>query len=194
MTLKKLTLATAVAATAALTVPLAAHAESDFNSGGGANITASARVDFSVTIPKFVFLQVGTGSMMADNGTIDVISVSVPAASIGNSTPVAATGGNLTGGAVTVVVRGNNGDMTLGSTAPVAGLSNGSGDNIVWTQIATATTGGTAHPAINGAALTYTATGKVVNAVGTWTYSYLNSITPPPGTYTGQVTYTATTP
>ena len=72
MTLKKLTLATAVAATAALTVPLAAHAESDFNSGGGANITASARVDFSVTIPKFVFLQVGTGTMMADNGTIDV--------------------------------------------------------------------------------------------------------------------------
>lgn len=192
MTLKKLTLATAVAATA-LTLPLAAHAESDFNSGGGAGITASARVDFSVTIPKFVFLQVGTGSMMADNGTIDVISVSVPAASIGNSTPVAATGGNLTGGAVTVVVRGNNGNMTLASTSP-ADLSNGSGDNIAWTQIATAITGGTAHPTINGAAETYTAAGKVVNAVGTWTYSYLNSITPAPGTYTGQVTYTATTP
>ena len=193
MTLKKLTLASAVSAVAALTVPLAAHAESNFNSSGGANITASARVDFSVTIPKFVFLQVGTGTMMADNGTIDVITVSVPAASIGNSTPIAATGGNLTGGSVTVVVRGNNGDMTLASTSPAA-LSNGSGDNIAWTQIATATAGGTAHPTINGAALPYTATGKVVNASGTWTYSYLNQFTQPPGVYTGQVTYTATTP
>lgn len=194
MKLNRLTLATAVAATAALAVPLAAHAESDFNSGGGAGITASAHVDFSVTIPKFVFLQVGTGTMMADNTTVDLITVSVPPANVGNSTPVAATGGNLTGGQVTVVVRGNNGDMTLGSTAPVAGLSNGSGDNIVWTQIATAITGGMTHPTINGSTVPYVATGKVVNASGTWTYSYLNSITPAPGTYTGQVTYTATTP
>jgi hypothetical protein len=35
---------------------------------------------------------------------------------------------------------------------------------------------------------------NVVNVNGTWTYSYLNTITPAAGTYTGQVLYTATAP
>ena len=54
--------------------------------------------------------------------------------------------------------------------------------------------GGATHPTINGGTTSYTATNKVVNVNGTWTYSYLNSVTPAAGAYTGQVTYTATTP
>ena len=50
-----------LAAAVALASPFAANAESNFTTGGGANITATARVNFSVDIPKFVFLQVGTG-------------------------------------------------------------------------------------------------------------------------------------
>jgi hypothetical protein len=188
--LRNTLLASAVAA--ALAVPFAAQAESNFTTGNTANITAQARVDFAVTIPKFVFLQVGTGTLLAANGTIDLIDFSVAAASVGNGTPVAGTGGNLTGGSVTVRVIGNNGDMTLGATAPVAGLLSGT-DSIAWTQIAVATSG-PVHPPINGTAATYSATGKVVNASGNWTYSYLNSVTPPAGSYTGRVTYTATTP
>ncbi len=183
----------AAAVAGALAVPFAAQAESNFTTGVGANITASARVNFSVTIPKFVFLQVGTGTFLAANGTIDTVDFAVPAASVGNSTAVAGTGGNLTGGAVTVRVVGNNGNMTLGAVSGNPNLLSGA-DTIPWTQIAVAVTGGATHPAINGATTTYTASGKVVNVNGTWTYSYLNSVTPASGAYTGQVTYTATTP
>jgi hypothetical protein len=185
--LRNTILASAVAA--ALAVPLTAQAESNFTTGNGANITATARVNFSVNIPKFVLLQVGT----AGTGNIDLIDFAVPAANVGlGPPPVAGTGGNLTGGSVTVRVLGNNGDMTLGAVSGNPNLLSGT-DTIPWTQIAVATSG-PVHPPINGAAATYTATGKVVNANGNWTYSYLNSVTPPAGTYTGQVTYTATTP
>lgn len=185
-------LASAVAAALALAAPFAANAESNITTGAGANITATARVDFSVVIPKFVFLQVGTGTLLAANGTIDSILFTVPAGSVGNGTAVSGTGGNLTAGAVTVRVIGNNGNMTLGATAG-ANLLSGT-DTIPWTQVSTAVTGGATHPPINGAAVTFTATNKVVNINGTWTYTYLNAATVASGTYTGQVLYTATTP
>ncbi len=181
-----------LAVAAALAVPFAAQAESNFTTGSGANITATARVNFSVVIPKFVFLQVGTGTFMAGNTTIDTITFNVPAANVGDSSVIAGTGGNLTGGSVTVRVIGNNGNMTLGATAPATLLSGT--DTLAWTQIATAVTGGATHPPINGAAVTYTATNKVVNVNGTWTYTYLNAAAIAAGTYTGQVLYTATTP
>jgi hypothetical protein len=187
-------LASAVAA--ALAVPFAAQAESNFTTGNTANITATARVNFSVSIPKFVFLQVGTGPvapLLTPNATVDTVAFAVPAANVGDGSNVAGTGGNLTGGAVTVRVVGNNGNMTLGAVGSGTGLDS-AGDTIPWSQILTTTTGGTAHPPIGGAAITYTATGKIVNAAGTWTYAYDNSVTPPAGTYTGVVTYTATTP
>jgi hypothetical protein len=187
MKLKKVALAAAVVA--AISLPHAARAESNFTTGNGANITATARVDFSVSIPKFVLLQVGT----LGAGNIDDIDFVVPAASVGTGVVAATAGsGNLGNGGVTVRVVGNNGDMTLGATAG-ANLLSGT-DTIPWSQIATAITGGALHPAINGANATYTATNKVVNVTGTWTYTYLNSVTPAAGLYTGQVTYTATTP
>ena len=182
-----------LAAAVAFAIPFAANAESNINTGGGANITATARVDFSVVIPKIVFLQVGTGTFLAANSTIDAIAFSVPAASVGNSTPVAGTGGNLTGGSVTVRVVGNNGNMTLGATGPATLLSGT--DTLAWSQITATSAGGApALPAVNGATVTLPAVSKVVNINGSWTYGYANSVTPPSGTYTGQVLYTATTP
>jgi hypothetical protein len=188
MKLKKIALAAAVAA--AVSLPFAARAESNFTTGNVANITATARVDFAVNIPKFVLLQVGT----LGTGNIDTITFDVPAANVGDSGARAATAGsgNQGNGTVTVHVVGNNGNMTLGATAPATLLSGT--DTIPWTQISTAVTGGATHPTINGAAATYTATNKVVNVNGTWTYSYLNTVTPAAGAYTGQVLYTATTP
>ena len=188
-------LASAVAA--ALTVPFAANAESNFTTGAGANITATARVNFSIVIPKFVFLQVGTGPVfpaMTANATIDTIAFNVPAANVGDASIINATAasGNLGNGAVTVRVVGNNGNMTLGATGPATLLSGT--DTLAWTQIATAITGGATHPAVNGANATFTATNKVVNINGTWTYTYLNAAPVASGTYTGQVLYTATTP
>jgi len=173
---------------------MGAHAESAFTTGNTANITATARVDFSVTIPKFVFLQVGTGTNMATNAAIDVITFSVGAAAVGNGTAVAGTGGDQTNGKVTLRVRGNNGDMTLAATGPATLLSGT--DQIAWTQITVvAANGAPAHPAVGGAAVTLPATGKVVNIPnGDWTYAYANAAVVPAGTYTGRVTYTATTP
>ena len=186
-----------LAAAVALASPFVANAESNFTTGGGANITATAHVNFSIDIPKFVFLQVGTGPVfpaMAANATINTITFSVPAANVGDGTVVNATAGsgNLGNGAVTVRVVGNNGPMTLGATGP-ATLTSGT-DTLAWTQIATAITGGATHPAVNGGTVVYPATNKVVNVNGTWTYTYLNAAPLASGTYTGQVTYTATTP
>lgn len=185
--------ALAAAVATAVVLPMAAHAESNVTTGAApASLNATARVNFSVLIPRFIFLQVGTGTLLAANATIDTIAFAPAVAVVGNSTPVAGTGGNLTGGAVTVRIIGNAGNVTLAATGP-ANLTSGS-DTIPWTQISTAITGGATHPTINGANATFTAASGVVNINGTWTYSYLNTITPAAGTYTGQVLYTATTP
>jgi hypothetical protein len=175
-------------------MPLAVQAESDFNTGNAANLPAVARLDFSIAIPKIVFLQVGTGTLFVDDTTIDVITFNVPAANVGDGSNIAGTGGNLGSGQVTMRVIGNNGNMSLGVAGPVAGLDS-AGDKIPWSEILVAA-GGTApaHPAINGAASTLVAVNKVVNLNGTWTYTYDNVGTYAAGTYTGRLTYTATVP
>lgn len=177
----------------AAALPLAVLAESNVSSGAG-TLTATARVNFSVAIPRLLFLQVGTGTLLAANSTIDTISFTPAVGVIGNSTPVSATSGsgNLGNGSVTVRIIGNAGNVSLAATA-APNLVSGS-DTIPWTQISTAITGGATHPTINGAAAPFTAVSGVVNINGTWTYTYLNSITPAAGTYTGLVTYTATSP
>lgn len=192
--MKLLRISLAAAAVAATMVPLGARAESNISTNPSGTLTATARVNFSVTIPRFLWIQVGTGTLLAANNTIDTIAFTPAAAVVGNSTPVAATpaSGNLTNGQVTARVIGNVGNVTMAATAG-ANLISGS-DVIPWTQIATAVAGGATHPTINGANAVYTATGGVVNVNGSWTYSYLNTVTPPAGVYTGQVTYTATSP
>src|ERR1700704_5123728 len=58
----------------ALAAPFAASAESNFTTGPGSPITANARLDFQIIIPKVLFLQVGTGTNMAANATINQIA------------------------------------------------------------------------------------------------------------------------
>jgi hypothetical protein len=191
----------AIAAAIALTAPLAVRAESDFNAGAG-TLNVSARVNFSVIIPKYAFIRVGTGTStpMGDNATVNTITVDFTTApdAVGNLVERAATAGSgdIGNGTVTVQVRGNNGDMVVAATTPGAvPLTSAGGDTIPWTQIKTVAVGSTPHPVINGATETYTATGKVVNAAGTWTYSYLNTATAvAAGTYAGTVTYATATP
>jgi len=65
-TFLKVTLA--LAGIAAL--PSAAHAESRFVTGSSA-LTAQARLDFTITIPKFVYLRVGAGNDFANNTTVN---------------------------------------------------------------------------------------------------------------------------
>lgn len=194
----------------ALALPLFAHAESQFTTGAGTPITASAKVDFQITIPKVLFLQVGTGTNMATNATVNKIDFTVPAANVGDGSVISASAGSgdLGNGTVTAKVLGNNGTITFTSTT-LGALGNGSGDSISYGQIATATAALTsatvlAAPALaDGATTTVTLTppsGKIMQRDAKWTYTYLNAAVVPPGTYGGtatnnsRVTYTASMP
>ena len=207
MKTKNLVLKAAIALT--LAAPMLACAESQFSTGAGA-LTASAKVDFTITIPKVLFLQVGTGTNMATNAAINLITFTVPAANVGDGTVIAATAasGDLGNGTVTAKVVGNNGTITFTSTT-LGALNNGSGDTISYGQISTAVaalTSGTAlaHPALADAATTTVtlnpAPSKVINRDAKWTYTYTNANVVAPGTYggvntnNGRVTYTASMP
>lgn len=194
----------------ALAVPFVASAESTFTTGAGSPITASARLDFQITIPKVLFLQVGTGTNMAANAAINQIAFTVPAANVGDTSVISATAGSgdLGNGQVTAKVVGNNGNITFTSTT-VGALGNGSGDSISYGQIATAVATNTsatalAHPTLADAATTSItltpASGKVIARDARWTYTYLNQNVVAPGAYGGvnannsRVTYTASMP
>jgi hypothetical protein len=191
---------------------LVTPAASNLNSGAGLR-TARARVDFRVVIPKILYLRIGTGSAyptsLSSNGTVDLLAFSPAAGSLGNGTAVAGAGGDLGGGVATAAIISNSGNVTLHATATGA-LGDGAGDTIPYSQIATAasalTVGYTLLPApvlTNAASanivLTAPAT-KVIRADARWAYSYLNTTSPPAGTYggvnvnNGRVIYTATMP
>lgn len=181
----------------ALGIPLVAGAESNFTTAAAGTVAATARVDFSIIIPKFVSLRVGT----TGTGNFDLITFSPTAAQVdAGTTPISGTGGDATGGAVNASVRGNNGQIALTATSSAGGLASGT-DVIPFSQITTTSTGGTGLQApilTNGAsvaAVAPTLTGtKITNQSATWTYRYLNSAVVAAGTYAGTVTYTATMP
>ncbi|MEJ8854881.1 hypothetical protein WKW79_09900 [Variovorax robiniae] len=203
-----------VAGSAALTA--SAHAESNYVTALIGSMSATAHLDFVVTIPRVLYLRVGTGTDDASAGAVDLVSFTVPAGSMGNGTPVVATGGDLGAGAVTVRVRGNGGDITLNSNTS-GPLHNGiAARQIGWNRITvtpaplpTTTNGFTngviTHPAFNGAggpgsAVLLTSAGNRVQREGKWTYGYANVDVLAAGTYggagvnNGRVTYTAVMP
>lgn len=210
----------AAALAAAITMTAGtARAESNFVNGAG---TATAHLNFSVVIPKFLYLQVGTGTYPTSLATIDTILFDMTGAisSIGNGTAQAGTGGDLTGGAVTARVVGNNFTAAVNLSATTAGaMLDAAGDTLSWSEIIMPTApsaitvvpaaasvlahpGTAAAPFADGAATTVSLTpvNKVINQAAKWTYSYKNSTVPAAGTYgatvanKGQVTYTIAMP
>jgi hypothetical protein len=189
-------------------LPLLASAESSLQTGAS-TLAASANVDFRITIPRVLFLQVGSGTAQANNATINLIDFYVAAASVGNGTTVTASAasGDLGNGTVTARVLANNGTVTFASTTAGA-LSNGAGSTISYDQIgavAAVNTTGTvlAHPGLVDGSTTTVAlapVGKIVDQDAKWTYTYKNQNMVPPGTYggantnNGRVTYTVSTP
>jgi hypothetical protein len=194
--------------TAALTLPLIASAASTFTSGAG-TLNATATLNFTVVIPQFLYLRVGTGSAyatgtLATQNTTDLITFSPAVGAVGNGTAVAGVGGDLAGGIETAAILGNGGNVTL--VAGVTGaLSDGAGDSISFTQITTGAAANAEATLLAAPPLTDTtssetvpATNKIVKADAKWTFSYSNTVTPAAGTYGGTagnngiVTYTAT--
>jgi hypothetical protein len=201
--------------TTALSLPLMASAASTYTTGNG-TLTAAATVNFSVVIPQVLYLRVGTGSAyttgtLATNATTDLITFSPAVGTVGNGTAVAGTGGDLTGGVETAAVVSNGGNVTLVASEAAAGLTDGNGDYIPFTQITTTAAANTATyttlpaPVLNGTGSSSTVTltasaAKVITADAKWTYKFANTATYPGGTYGGAgtnnslVTYTATMP
>jgi hypothetical protein len=198
----------------AAAAPLLCHAESNLQSGAGSPLTATAHVDFQITIPKFVFLRIGAGTGTAtggwaSNGTIDLITFAPAPATVGNGVALAGSGGDLTGGVETAVVVANQGSVTLSSTT-LGALNDGVGDTISYATIQTTSHKLTTAPMLKAPALVdggtstivVTANGKnkTVQRDAKWTYTYANATTPPGGTYGGvntnnsRVTYTASVP
>ncbi|MFW5330302.1 hypothetical protein [Hydrogenophaga sp. ZJX-1] len=183
---KSLFIQTAVAL--ALAAPLLASAESDLEVGTGA---AAARLNFQVVIPRVLFLAVGTGNAtLADNTTIDTLTYdySANATDVGSGTDSAAQG-------VNVRVLGNNGQIAIAAAGSGTGLTNGA-DIIPWTEILASSTDATNFnvPAVGANTAPVINSGKVTNRSAVWNFAYSNTAVAAPGTYSGQVTYTATMP
>ncbi len=168
-------------------------------------------VDFTIVIPEFLFLRVGSGTGTAyggftDVGSIDHIVWTPSAAQVGQGA-LSASGGDLSGGVETAVVVANNGNVTLSATTN-GPLSDGRGDTISYAAITTSashyTTGTTlvAPSLADGATNTVmlTAVHRVVQQDARWAYTYANAEVPGSGAYggvntnNGRVTYTASLP
>jgi hypothetical protein len=208
--LKKETLSRVVLCLAGLTMlPAAAHAESRFVTGTSSPLTATANLDFTITIPKFVYLRVGTGTSMASSTTVDNLIYTVPAANVGDGTAISGTGGDLTGGQVTARVMGNNGTIAFSSTT-LGAMNNGAGDTISWSQMNVGVTTNTSttalsHPSLVDGSTTSinlptTSGTKVTNLDARWTFTYRNNNVVAAGTYggvnanNGRVTYGVSMP
>ena len=178
----------------AMAVPMLASAESNLVASNGnnpASISATARLNFSVVIPKVLFLGVGTGyNSLAGSGDIDLLTFdySAAAATVGNGTDSASQ-------AVDVRVLGNNGQINIAAAGSGTGLTSGT-DTILWTEILATSDDATNFdvPAVGGTAAPLLTAGKVTSQTTKWNYAYSNTNVVAPGAYTGQITYTATMP
>lgn len=202
--LSRIALSTALAGVivGAALIPQQVSAEQTQATAAAGALSTAARLDFSIVIPRFLRFRVGTAG-----GTIDLINFSPTAAVVGDSSVVAGTGGDATGGAVNVIVQANSGQVSITPTnnSGGTGLGDGAANFINYNEIITASNnaGTLPAPVLSNAGGTVTMptlnAGSVTNRTGIWTYTYANTTVPASGTYGtsvngGRVTYTAATP
>lgn len=169
-----------------------------------------------------VFLHVGNGTYDANNATINLVRVSVPAAQLGNGSPLDMTSNSTQSAslygdgfttcptpATQVIVgasyrRSNaaNGpaSATLRLTSP-ANLTSAGGDTIPVSQISwTVSAPGSGNPNVipagtfNGATQTLASIPANTYIENCHTFVYANSAIRAAGTYNGRVTYTLSSP
>ncbi len=168
-----------------------ASAESTLTTGAGAS---ADDLNFRVVIPRVLYMALGSGSAtnpLVTNTTVNRATFNYSANPQAIGTGAAAA--TMTGRTVRARVYGNNGQITITVSHP-ANLTSGA-NTIAFSQFsvvsnsptnlpAPAFGGGTVNPVLG-------AGGRITNRTANWTYSYANTVTPPAGTYNGQVTYTA---
>ncbi|MBW2613304.1 MAG: hypothetical protein JRD49_10725 [Deltaproteobacteria bacterium] len=160
--------------------------------------TAAAHLNFEVTIADYILFQVGS------SGSIDTIIFQPDTSDIITPTTINGTGGDLTGGRVTVRLLSNSSSVAITETndGGGSGLVGSVSGNISYASILTADdnggTGGTGitPPQLTDAGGNVTPTMSGAQNINTsWTYTYRhNGDQPTAGSYTGQVTYTAAIP
>ncbi|HQR22063.1 MAG TPA: hypothetical protein PLE54_01855 [Burkholderiaceae bacterium] len=169
-----------------------AHAASNTASAASGTLSTSVNLQFSITIPRFVFLRVGAAA------SVNTLTYAPTAAQMASGTGVLATGGDTGAGNsdVTVQVTGNTGNVTLTAVTGNPNLVSG-GNTMPWSTLtATSPTGSITAPPFNAGSTVLTAVGGVVNQTGSWRYTWTNppSTVYAAGTYSGTVTYTAAAP
>lgn len=201
---------------AAAAAPMLCNAESNIQTTSGQ--TATAHVDFQITVPKFLFLRVGTGTsyttgVYGASTTVDQITWTLTTANVGTGA-LPGTGGDIApAGTETAALICNSGNSVTFSSTTTGALTDTTADSISFANITVAppvalTPGYTAlvPPALADGATTTTSVtgaGHLVKADAKWTYSYSNNAVPAGGVYggggatnvgNGRVTYTATMP
>ena len=186
-------------AVAALGAAFSAQAESNINTAATGAVSAAAKLNFRVVIPRIIFLRVGTGTDFANVTTVDNVIFTATAANIGNATALTGAtdgAGTATGGAGSVAVRvlSTGGSVNLSATSSVTGPT-AAGVSIPWSAFSSTTSTTTLPaPAVGAAPTSITATNGVVSQTANWTFSYANTVAYQAGTYDGVVTYTAALP
>ena len=170
------------AAAILLSLPMVVAAESNFVTGAGPS-TATARLDFQITIPRVLYLQVGTGTYPTNVTTVDLVTFAPTGAQIANGTAGIAA---ATNGTVAARLVGNGGTINLTASTDGALNTGVAGEIISWSQIATSTSlPAFPHPALvdgpaAGAANAYgSAAAKVTNLTANWTYAFNAPAVPP---------------
>lgn len=168
----------------------------------GTSPSVAVHLDFSITVPKFLFFQVGS-----PGATIDHIQFAPTPDNAGNGTAIPGTGGNARLGAATSArVRSNAGQVTLteSNNSGGAGLGDGSGRFIGYAQLRLNSDDSNLPAPVlsdaggNTAQLTLN-TGELTDRSATWDALYLNAEVHEPGLYGtsdhgGRVSFTAATP
>lgn len=174
--------------------------------------------------PRAIYLQVGNGSFAGtyafggrpgNNATVNTVSVTVPAASLGTGSVAMTSNSNVAnssydnytfcsppaqvyvGGFYRVPSTGGNATLTV-STPPA--LTSAAGDTIPFTRISWTSSGnGDPTPTIPSGSFTGGSQTLLAVGINNWfesclSFQYLNGQVVPAGTFTGRATYTLTAP
>lgn len=201
-----------IALLALLAGPALAATDSDSGGPPFGSLSASASLDFQISIGKFIYFRVGTGAYPAASPTIDTVSFNMtipgapPTTPVANANNVAVPWNSAlptftgSGNVVGSEVRSNAGQVRLQATV-VTPLVSGP-NTIPFSTISIASS----DPNLPAPTVPNVGTGPMVNVVGTafgnlvtnrtanWTFSFAPVALPPPGTYNGQLLFTASAP
>ena len=164
----------------------------------GVSPSVSARVNFSIKVPGFIRFRVGAAGATQDTIEFDFSAdpTALADAVLNPGTALSGSGGDQTGGAVTVQLVSNVGNVQITAVTNGSSLSDGGTNTIPYTDITTTASGSLTPPALQSGdtTSTITATSGSISETDTWTYTYEPSSLPAAADYTGFVTYTAATP